>query len=362
MSSSHQIKVKAPARVCLFGDHQDYLGLPVIAAAIDRFITLKANEITTQEFRIHFLDMGKKRIIKFSDVEKPSQKNDFFITALKVLKTYGCVPNKGYEVIITGNIPINAGLSSSSSLVVVWIHFLLKAFGVKNKITADWVAKMAYQIEVLEHKGPGGLMDQYTISLGNLLHIYTVNGNYKVLNTNLNTLIIAESGVPKRTLTILKHLRNYAQDAIAAVKKSYSDFDIENSKLSDYKKYQECVPKNLKTFFYAALKNYDITKKALKVLVNQPLDNVEIGKLMTTHHLVLKDLLKITVPEIDKLITVALQNDALGAKIVGSGGGGCIAALVKPEDERNMISQLKLAGAKDAYKINIVEKSGIYYE
>jgi len=65
LSSSHQIEVKAPARVCLFGDHQDYLGLPVIAAAIDRFITLKANEITTQEFRIHFLDMGKKRIIKF---------------------------------------------------------------------------------------------------------------------------------------------------------------------------------------------------------------------------------------------------------------------------------------------------------
>jgi len=83
---------------------------------------------------------------------------------------------------------------------------------------------------------------------------------------------------------------------------------------------------------------------------------------MTAHHLVLKDLLKITVPEIDKLINVALQNGALGAKIVGSGGGGCIVALVKPEDAKNMISQLKLAGAKDAYKINIVEKSGIYYE
>jgi len=111
------------------------------------------------------------------------------------------------------------------------------------------VAKIAYQIEVLEHKGPGGLMDQYTISLGNLLHINTVTGDYKVLNPNLNTLIIAESGVPKRTLTILKHLRNYAIDAMAAVKNSYSDFDIENSKLSDYENYQECVPENLKPIF-----------------------------------------------------------------------------------------------------------------
>jgi len=132
LSSSHQIEVKAPARVCLFGDHQDYLGLPVIAAAINRFISLKADEIIAEEFRIHFLDFGKKRVIKFSDIENPTKKNDFLITALKVLKSYGCIPNKGYEVIFTGNIPINAGLSSSSSLVVVWIHFLLKAFGVNK--------------------------------------------------------------------------------------------------------------------------------------------------------------------------------------------------------------------------------------
>jgi len=57
-----------------------------------------------------------------------------------------------------------------------------------------------------------------------------------------------------------------------------------------------------------------------------------------------------------------MQNNALGAKIVGSGGGGCIVVLVKPQDEKNMITQLKSAGAKEVYKIEIVEKSGIYYD
>ena len=32
---------KAPARICLFGDHQDYLGLPVIACAIDKYIIVE---------------------------------------------------------------------------------------------------------------------------------------------------------------------------------------------------------------------------------------------------------------------------------------------------------------------------------
>jgi len=359
--NSNQIHLKAPARVCLFGDHQDYLGLPVIAAAINRFMTLKADEIEAKEFCIHFLDIDKKRVIKFSELEMPAQKNDFLMTTLQVLKRHGCNPDKGYNMFISGNIPINAGLSSSSSLVVIWLHFLLKAFGVNKKITADWVAKIAYQIEVLEHKGPGGLMDQYTISLGNLLHINTVTGDYKLLNPNLNTLIIAESGVPKKTLTILKHLRNYAQESITSVKNKYPDFDIEKSKLSDYEKYQECVPENLKKYFYAALKNYDITKKALKLLERNQIDVENVGQLMSEHHKILKELLKITVPKIDKLIDVAKQNKALGAKIVGSGGGGCIVVLVKSKEVENMITQLKLAGAKDAYKINIVEKAGIYY-
>ena len=36
------IEFKTPARVCFFGDHQDYLDLPVIAGTINRYIHLKA--------------------------------------------------------------------------------------------------------------------------------------------------------------------------------------------------------------------------------------------------------------------------------------------------------------------------------
>ena len=42
----------APARICLFGDHQDYLGLPIIACAIDKYITLTAKQ--NDEFYLNF--------------------------------------------------------------------------------------------------------------------------------------------------------------------------------------------------------------------------------------------------------------------------------------------------------------------
>ena len=43
---------KAPGRVCLFGDHQDYLGLPIIATTINNEIKLEATQNNDRKFKI----------------------------------------------------------------------------------------------------------------------------------------------------------------------------------------------------------------------------------------------------------------------------------------------------------------------
>ena len=65
---------------------------------------------------------------------------------------------------------------------------------------------------------------------------------------------------------------------------------------------------------------------------------------MNQHHEILRDLLKITVPKIDKMIEVVLSNGALGAKINGSGGGGTIVVLA-PGKEDHVIEALRDVGA-----------------
>ena len=55
----------APGRVCLFGDHQDYLELPVIACAIDRMMEIYAEENGKDHLEINMPDMNQKRIIHF---------------------------------------------------------------------------------------------------------------------------------------------------------------------------------------------------------------------------------------------------------------------------------------------------------
>ncbi len=120
----------APGRTCLFGDHQDYLGLPVIACAINRNIKLTAVQNDTAVFRLNMDDINEVRVIDIHATFSELAPRDYFASSLRVLRRQGCIPNVGYDITIKGDIPINSGTSSSSALLLAWINFLITAYGV----------------------------------------------------------------------------------------------------------------------------------------------------------------------------------------------------------------------------------------
>jgi galactokinase len=80
------IHVLAPARICLFGDHQDYLGLPVIACAINRQIILIGEPNTNKEFIFNLPDINSKRSFSIYENFENLQAGDFFASALRRLR------------------------------------------------------------------------------------------------------------------------------------------------------------------------------------------------------------------------------------------------------------------------------------
>ncbi|MEC7771786.1 MAG: galactokinase family protein [Bacteroidota bacterium] len=354
LSRFQEIIVQAPGRTCLFGDHQDYLGLPVIACAIDRHITLRAKQNTNGKLHINTPDIGKYRVIDLALQIDFVEKEDHLLAALKVLEQYGCYPNKGYDISITGNIAINAGTSSSSAVIVAWIRFLLYAFGCNRQITKELISRIAYEAEVAYHGSPGGKMDQYSIGLGNIIYLETGDRlNYESFNKKLSGLIVAESGIPKETTGVLGELKENALLAINKVKEKIRDFDIKEVSKKQLAVYTNYVPDNLKVYFEAAVLNHDITQRALLEFRKPNLDLVQIGSLMNEHHRVLRDYLKITIPLIDRMVESALEAGALGAKIVGSGRGGSIVILARPGEEETITKAIKSTGAKDAYAVQV---------
>ena len=344
----------APGRTCLFGDHQDYLGLPVIACAISRNIKLTAVQNNTGVFKINMIDIDQVRIIDINQTFPELAPRDYFASSLRVLRRHGCIPDIGYDITVTGNIPINSGTSSSSALLLAWINFLVNTYGVDEEVTPEFISKMGYLSEVVEHGEPGGMMDHYSIGVGNIVHIDTRDPfSFTIIGTKLGGLITGVSGVPKETIGLIGDLKGNALMAIGTIKEHFPDFDLNKTEIEDLDKYLNYLPDRLIPFFEGAIKNHHYTKMALIEFQKPMLDLKKIGALMNDHHAVLRDLLKITVPRIDDMINAALKAGAYGAKIVGSGGGGSIVVMAEPGNEAPIIEALLAAGAVEAYAVTV---------
>lgn len=354
----------APGRTCLFGDHQDYLGLPIIACAISRHIKLTATENGLRILNVNKPDINKKTVINIDEDIVNIKKGDHLLYTLKVLKRYGCIPDRGYDIEIKGNLPINAGTSSSSALVILWANFLIEAFGINAEVTPEFISQVAYESEVVEQGAPGGMMDHYSIGVGKIVHINTSDPfSCNIIGTELNGLISGVSGIPKETVGLLTEVKGNTLKAIEIVTETFKGFNLNKAEVEDLDTYSDCLPSKYIPYFNAAIKNHYYTKKALIEFKKPNLDLKRIGNLMNGHHAVLRDLLKITVPRIDDMIEGALKAGAYGAKIVGSGGGGSIVVMAEPGNESPIVEALLKAGAVEAYPVcvdpgaRILEKS-----
>ncbi len=347
------ISIRVPARVCFFGDHQDYLGLPVIAGTINRYITLNALPIREPEFQLLLPNIGQSRVIPLKHRKTKVPPKDYLLSAMVVLESEGFEFKGGYQIEISGNIPVNAGLSSSSALTVAWIRFLIAVQNQRIDIDDVKIGHWAYQAEVGFFDGPGGLMDQYTIAQQGLLFIDTKFGKTERLKGHLGTLVVAESGISKETLEVLQNARTFQEKAVEQVKMQYPDFEIQNSTPADYSKYLTFVPEDCRAHWYAAIHNYDITIKAKGLLLNKNRDTSKLGELMNAHQRILENQIGNTPKEMVDMMIAARNAGALGAKTIGSGGGGCMVAMVSDISKEAVISAFIKNGARDAYEVEL---------
>ena len=348
------IKTKAPGRICFFGDHQDYLNLPVIAGTIDRFIEIKGEPNGEEYLHLKLIDFDSIIKINLNETLEILKNGDYLRSSMRVLKRNGITLKKGYDIEIKGNIPIKSGLSSSSALTVAWLRFLTKVAVPDKKIEDEQFAKWAYESEVLEFNEAGGLMDQYTISIGGMLYIDTTNSSYKRLNVKLGNLIVGDSGIEKKTQEILTRLKDGAQKAIEIIKKYNPNFKIQEAKKHDFYDLRKNLPFELHPYFYAAIFNHEITKNALLELQKPDYDLYKLATLINAHQEILDKKLNNTPNGMIYMMNAAENAGAKATKIVGSGGGGCFFAMTDSQNEKKVIDAILDAGAANAFPVNLI--------
>ena len=345
------IKTSAPGRICLFGEHQDYLHLPVITSAINLRITIQGKKRRERCFKIALPDIkGSEQFCLPSEGEELRyvKERDYFRSVFNVLLRYGARFGHGWDCTVQGNIPINSGTSSSSALCVAWTRFLCKASLVQKDEFSDeaFIGRIAYLAEVEEFGEPGGMMDQNASALGGVLYQHFGEPLFlKKLSVKLGAFVLGDSQEPKDTMAILKRVKFGVLQAVQKIKEKDADFKPESAKLHELALYKELLTETQMQVLEGALLNLDITRRALALFESAEFDERLFGELLNEHQQILAGRLKISTPKIERLLQAALDAGAYGGKINGSGGGGCM-FVYAPENPAKASRAIEEAGGK----------------
>ena len=348
------MEVSTPGRICLFGEHQDYLGLPVIAMAISLRANLVGERRTDDQIIIHLPDIGKTEIFSLNDTIY-QRSRDYFKSGVNVCRQEGLTFSNGFECEIRSDIPIKAGASSSSAIVVSWIKFLSHMSDNNIALSKEKIGELAFRAEVVEFSEPGGMMDQYITAIGNMIYIESEpEVSITLLDSRLNGFVLGDSGEQKDTLNILKYCKDRRFEIIKKIRNQDPCFNLHsyNEGLQSL-----MLSESDMNLIEGTIKNRDFLLQAKLELLKKDKDDEQIGMLLNQHHAVLRDYLGVSTPKIEDMINAASEAGSLGNKINGSGGGGCMFAYA-PGRQEEVADAIESVGG-EAYLINIDEGTKI---
>lgn len=327
------LTIQAPGRVNLIGEHTDYNDGFVLPCAIDYQTVISGGKRDDRIVRVIAADYDNQSD-EFS-LDKPIMAHDsqqwsnYVRGVVKHLqkrdKNFG-----GADLVISGNVPQGAGLSSSASLEVA----VGKIFQQLYHLSLDG-AQLALNGQEAENQFVGcncGIMDQLISALGKKDHALLIDcrslGTKAVSMPEGVAVVIINSNF-KRTLVGSEYNTRRQQCETGA--RFFSQKALRDVELSKFNAVShELDPIVAKRVRHVLTENIR-TVEAADALAKG--DLVRMGQLMAESHASMRDDFEITVSQIDTLVEIvkATIGDKGGVRMTGGGFGGCIVALIPEE-------------------------------
>jgi galactokinase len=342
-SPRHFLRISAPGRVCLFGEHQDYLHLPVVPCAISLRVAVEGTRSQRPRVELDLPDIRERESFPIDGILSYERRRDYFKSAVNVVHRHGFVHSAGIAATVRGTIPINTGTSSSSALVVAWVDFLVRMSDQAAVLPPERVARLAHEAEVLEFNEPGGMMDHFSSAFGHVITIEFVPSIVVApLAVPLKTFVLGDSGEPKDTTAILARVKNQVLEVADDLHRANPEFSLQTVDEHSLARYTSTLTVEPAALLRGTVRNREITRVARRLLGQTPLDHRHVGTLLLEHQAVLRDVLRISTPKIDRMLDAAMGAGAYGGKINGSGGGGCMFAYApeRPEEVAEAIARV----------------------
>lgn len=341
------IMVSSPGRVNLIGEHTDYNEGFVLPGAVDKkmYVTLALNN--TDSVNLYANEYGNTYRFSLHNIQPDQQKEWFsYLTGVTYfLQQRGCEV-KGVDVLIDGNVPVGAGMSSSAALCCAFGFALNELFGF-GLSRMD----LAYIGQKTEHVFLGamvGIMDQFASLHGKAGHVMKLDCRsmeleYIPFNFPDHKIVMVNS--------MVKHMlgdseynvrRQQCEEGVAVIKKltgknlkslrdiSLQDLETHKNSLEEviYKRCLYVITENERL-----LSGCELLKQG---------DLKGFGELMYKTHEGLSKLYNVSCEELDFLADHAHAFPGVtGTRMMGGGFGGCTINLIQENAVENFTGFIK---------------------
>ncbi len=309
------VTASAPAKIILFGEHFVVYGEPAIVLAIDKRAYAKVESRDDKRLYLRSVNLNlagyfENGVFKVEQGDAKEAKMKFEPVKLavnRVLET--CGKNVGLDIEISSSVPVAAGLGSSAAVVAAVTTAVGALLNVK--MSKEDVFRITYEAEKIVHGTPSGIDPAISTFGGTLL--FQMDTGFKPLEVKMDIpLVIGDTGVERLTRVQVEKVRE--------VKEKY--------------------PQVVDQIMLAAR---EIVLRAIDAIKENDLD--VLGDLMNINHALLYGI-GVSDESLEWLINAARKAGALGAKLTGAGGGGCMIALARNERLEQVSEAIQKAGGR----------------
>ena len=344
----------APGRVNLIGEHTDYNDGYVFPVAIDKYLNIAARKRPDRQVRLYALDVDDSSEFSLDTLSAiPLQApvwSHYLIGVASLLEASG-TDITGIDAVITGDVPIGAGLSSSAALSVAATLTFLTAgselVGDGFPVPENNKKKLAALCQRVEHEFVNvkcGIMDQTISLLGKENHALFLDCRsleYEQVPLNLSEHYIAICNTKvKRELAASEYNKRRAEcergvDILRRWIPGISS--LRDIALTDFKKHEEELPAlTQKRCRYVIEENARVLeavsvlkRRSQRTLGKTDESLMHFGNLMNASHNGLRDDYEVSCKELDLLTDIARSiTGVIGSRMTGAGFGGCTVSIV----------------------------------
>lgn len=288
----------APAKLILTGEHSVVYGHPALAVAVDRWTSVRVRTLgPSHPTTVHSRDAASSPTLE---------------RALGTL-----IPSTGHAVEITTEIPIGRGMGSSASLALATVRAWMGLQGTAPDPVS--IHEHVLAIERVFHGTPSGVDHGVMMRGGVVRFEKTVEGpQLSAIDTPALPLVVFDTGVAGCTRSLVAGVRERS------------------------------------TALAPTLEAMGQLSERIIQAIQQSAPLEDIGAYFSENHRLLSTL-GVSTPTLDRLVALAIEHGALGAKLSGAGGGGVVIALAP--DPTPLIAAAERAGFH-AFSVGVVSAAG----